>query len=133
MATPPFVGDAFSVPASPLNSSCGHGSPLFSSSPTLRPSLRERHDYVLALLADGTLVVWLLLGLSAFPRCTPKVVVWANLPQVTSHMSVRYCIAHLRCRCAGDQVIPRTQVILSCAAFCHFAAPSFCESVKAAP
>ena len=50
--------------------------------PTLRPSLRDRHDYLLALLADGTLVVWLVLGLSIEPRCSPKLMVWATLPQV---------------------------------------------------
>lgn len=41
--------------------------------PTLRPSLRERHDYVLGLLADGSVVVWLVHALAAHPRCSPKV------------------------------------------------------------
>ena len=50
--------------------------------PTLRPSLRDRHDYLLALQSDGTLAVWLVLGLSAAPRCSPKIMLWATLPQV---------------------------------------------------
>jgi len=49
--------------------------------PALRPSMRERHDYVLAVRPDGTVVVFLVHGLSAHPRCSPKVMVWASLPQ----------------------------------------------------
>ena len=66
--------------------------------PTLRPSLRDRHDYLLALLADGTLVVWLVLGLSIEPRCSPKLMVWATLPQV----------------------LPRVNRVLWGASFCNF-------------
>lgn len=80
-------------------------SPLLSPGmgvPTLRPSLRERHDYLVALLSDGTLIVWLVLGLSAHPRCSPKVIVWATLPQV----------------------LPPTRHVQSAASFCNFAAPS---------
>lgn len=58
-------------------------SPLLSPGlgvPTLKPSLRDRHDYLLGQLSDGTLVVWLLLGLSSDPRCSPKLMVWATLP-----------------------------------------------------
>ena len=66
--------------------------------PTLRPSLRERHDYVVALLADGTLVVWLVLGLSATPRCSPKHMVWATLPSV----------------------LPSFEHIITATAFCNF-------------
>lgn len=66
--------------------------------PTLRPSLRDRHDYLLALLADGTLVVWLVMGLSVDPRCSPKLMVWATLPQA----------------------LPRVERVLSGASFCNF-------------
>lgn len=48
--------------------------------PILKPSLRDRHDYLIGQLADGTLVVWLLLGLSTERRCSPKLMVWATLP-----------------------------------------------------
>ena len=58
------------------------------------PQLRA----VLALLADGTLVVWLVLGLSVEPRCAPKLMIWATLPQV----------------------LPPAQRILSGAAYCNF-------------
>ena len=64
--------------------------------PTLHSFLRDRHDYVIGQLADGTLIVWLLLSLSADPRCAPKIMVWATLPRalpcvpgVTS--AVAYC------------------------------------------
>ena len=82
MATSNLAEDPSSLPGSPLSSIGGQPSSNLSNTPTLRPSLRERHDYVIALLADGTLVIWLLLGLSVVPRCSPKVVIWANLPEV---------------------------------------------------
>ena len=61
--------------------------------PTLRPSLREPHDYVLGQLSDGTLVVWLLLGLSADPRTAPKLMVWATLPCVLPSVESVACVA----------------------------------------
>lgn len=75
-----FPSAADPAAASP---SPGHRSPFVPSPspllgfdagvPTLRPSLRERHDYVVAVLEDGSVVVWLVHALSAQPRCSPKV------------------------------------------------------------
>jgi WD40 repeat protein len=58
-------------------------SPLLTPAPgvpILKPSQRDRHDYFLGQLADGTMVVWLLTGLSTERRCSPKLMVWATLP-----------------------------------------------------
>ena len=88
-------------PRSPRRGGAAPPSPLHSprgAAPTLRPSLRERHDFVVALLPDGSLLVWLLLGLSASPRTAPKVMLWANLPSV----------------------LPRVDRFLGAASFCHF-------------
>ena len=111
-AWPPASGDGSSLSELDVSSTTRLSpsvrpppSPLLSPGvgvPTLRPSLRERHDYLLALLDDGTLVVWLVLGLSAEPRCPPKVMVWAALPQV----------------------LPPSRRILTSSAFCNFAAPA---------
>ena len=83
-------------------------SPGLSGVPTLRPSLCERHDYLVATLADGTLLVWLLLGLSAAPRCAPKIVVWACLPRV----------------------LPPVPRVLRAAAFCNFERPPLGPSTE---
>ena len=97
-----------SVPVSPSRGAApspgGKGSGLADDAALiLRPSLAERHIYAVAILADGTMVVWLVLGLFAVPRCAPKLMVWANLPQA----------------------LPRVERIMSGAAFCHFTAAAY--------
>ena len=77
-------------------------SPVGLETPTLKPPLRDHHDYAAAVLADGTLVIWLVLGLSSSPRRTPEVIVWSSLPQLLPP-------AALRAHAAGA------------AAFAHFA------------
>ena len=57
-------------------------SPVGLETPTLKPSLRDHHDYAAAVLADGTLVIWLVLGLSSSPRRTPEIIIWSSLPQL---------------------------------------------------
>ena len=78
-------------------------SPVGLETPTLKPSLRDHHDYAAAVLADGTLVIWLVLGLSSSPRRTPEIIIWSSLPQLLPP-------AALRAHAAGA------------AAFAHFSA-----------
>ena len=68
--------------------------------PTLRPSLRERHDFLLELLTDGSLIVWLVLGLSSSAYSCPKLMVWASLPQVIAFCAAPRVDAVLESTCS---------------------------------
>ena len=74
--------DALGGAPSPLASCSKALSPRFGAVPSLRPSLGEQHDYALGILSDGSLVTWLVMGLAASPRASPKLMVWANLRRV---------------------------------------------------